>query len=165
MRDPEFYILKLPRVADEHFSESGPFPRYCRIVNQSSPAADRNAAECLAWFFKREFSYDFVQYLASERGNGKDCVVLLTDRGYTKTGKEVEFAYGAICMRWRTYSNHEPEWAMTWVWLHPYERNKGHLSDIWQGLETRFPGFRVEPPLSPAMHAFLTNRGELHRTL
>lgn len=46
-------------------------------------------------------------------------------------------------------------WSMTWVWLHPFERRRGHLSKVWPFMTARYGSFAVDRP-SPAMRAFLT---------
>jgi hypothetical protein len=44
---------------------------------------------------------------------------------------------------------------MEWIWIHPYCRRQGLLSKAWPEFEKMFPGFEPDPPLSPAMQAFV----------
>ena len=46
-------------------------------------------------------------------------------------------------------------WGLAWVWFHPYERRRRHLSRAWPYFRARFGDFEVERPLSLAMAAFL----------
>jgi len=161
--DPKKYEMRLPKVAQLPLHwQVEPFEAVAgvRLVDVNSKIADRRAAETLATYFKRELSYDIVQYSVSET-YPKDCVLLFTYETYEK----VQYAFGAVCMRWREYLDHDLEYAMAWVWFHPYERKQGHLSKLWPHLAERFGNFVCEGPLSPAMRAFLTKRGELHRLL
>jgi hypothetical protein len=42
-----------------------------------------------------------------------------------------------------------------WIWLHPYYRRKGILSESWPMFVDRFGDFQVELPLSEAMESFM----------
>ncbi|MEX3625392.1 hypothetical protein [Viridibacillus arvi] len=44
---------------------------------------------------------------------------------------------------------------MGWVWIHPFERNKGILKREWENLTKLFPNFVVQGPLSNSMDNFL----------
>jgi hypothetical protein len=121
-------------------------------VTDRSPVRYRRAVETIACYFRREFRYDFVQYRAAE-SNGRDRAYMWTGRGC-----EEEIAIGACCFRWRKWKDHAPGWALAWIWFHPYERGQGHLSKAWPYFQARFGDFHVEPPLSPAMAAFLAKQ-------
>ncbi|RKQ90518.1 hypothetical protein C8N24_0323 [Solirubrobacter pauli] len=53
---------------------------------------------------------------------------------------------------------HAPStWALTWAWMHPFERRRGHLTKAWPYLQSRYGAFTVDQP-SAAMQAFLAGR-------
>ena len=123
-----------------------------QVVSSRSAIHWRHAVERFAYYFKREGHYDFVQYHSSEDdGHDKDRAVLWKasrDDVYPK----VTLA-GAAMFRWRM----EKRYAMAWVWLHPYERRRGHLSESWPWLTkpSMFGEFDVEGPISEGMTALL----------
>ena len=49
------------------------------------------------------------------------------------------------------------------IWLHPYCRRKGILTEIWPELRENHGDFFVEPPLSPAMLHFVLSRNRASR--
>jgi hypothetical protein len=167
MKDSSYYKILLPvvhladtRKADRPAIEEGSAPRaFMAEVRPDSPLGLRKAVERLARFFQREFRYDFLQYSATE-GRFEDR--LSKDRAYLWTlptwPPEKEIAIGACCFRWREWSNVPPGWGLAWVWFHPFERGKGHLTGAWAYFLQRFPGFRCEPPISSAMRSFLAKR-------
>jgi len=115
--------------------------------------AFRNAVHRFAIYFKREFGYDFIQYDPQEFDvHSKDVAYLWMDQSnsYPKG-----LPIGAVSFRWREWTNHEPTFALQWIWLHPYERCKGHVRAAWPFFQKQHGDFVVEPPLSPAMKAFL----------
>ena len=59
----------------------------------------------------------------------------------------------------REYTNHEPMWAMQWIWVAPRARRHGVLTRRWHGFQTRFGSFVLEYPLIDAMQAFATKQG------
>jgi hypothetical protein len=118
----------------------------------------RRAVETLARYFQREFCYDFIQYGATERSDPRDRVFLWTQDSYT-----YHAAIGAICFRWREYRDTPPGLAVAWVWIHPYLRRRGILAGHWGFFRDTYGDFYIERPLSPAMQAFLTSRGECLR--
>ena len=61
---------------------------------------------------------------------------------------------GSLCFRWRKWSDHEPGWALQWVWLHPHFQRKGLLSEVWELLKVNHGLFMPEPPFSDAMYSF-----------
>ncbi len=120
------------------------------LVSPDSPFALRMGVEMYARYFRKEFGYDFVQFDAKEEG--PYVAYLLSD-------SNDEYWVGATCFRWREFRDAEPGWAMQWVWVHPFARNRGCLSLHWKSLEQLFgKSFHVEPPLSPAMEKFLRRR-------
>ena len=117
--------------------------------------------EKLARYFRREFDYDCVQYSAVESTtrNKTTEAFLWSVTGLSATGY-IQVAIGACCFRWRKWKDAPPGWALQWIWLHPYERNQGRLTRAWPYFRERFGDFHVEPPLSPAMRAFVAKQAK-----
>ena len=121
----------------------------------TDPFFCRKAIYKIALYFKREFKYDFVQYSVEEDYRKSHHAFAFVKWNYD--GKYL--VYGAFCMRWRNKMKEIMDhWGLQWIWLHPFERCKGHLSEIWEGLNHHFPGFIVESPLSSGMLNFLEKR-------
>jgi hypothetical protein len=120
-------------------------------VTQRSPMPLRRAAEVMAYYFKREFSYDAPQYDADARWEPNGPRVYLW-------GEDVSahLIYGAACFHWMEWDNHSPTWSFSWVWVHPFRRRQGVLSKVWPYFRARYGVFWVERPLSPSMEAFLS---------
>jgi hypothetical protein len=122
-------------------------------VTTRSPVNLRRAVWQLASYFRREFRYDVVQYGLEGRETDTSARAYLWD--LVDPGDAAHHAIGAGCFRWRRYSDAPPGWALQWVWLHPFERNRGHLTRAWPYFRARFEDFDVEPPVSAAMARFL----------
>jgi hypothetical protein len=123
------------------------------LVLPRSPLRARCAVECFAYFLKREFSFDFPPYSAADPAESpKDFAVLWVDRKSTPVG--------ACCFRWCRWETRGEAFALSWVWLHPYYRGKGHLSSCWPALRAHCDPLAIEPPVSAAMLAFLAKMGE-----
>ena len=88
----------------------------------------------------------------------RDRILLFVEpRGTDKTR-----CFGAIGFRWGK-KNDLPnvEWFMTWVWFHPKEQRKGHLTAAWPHILKLYPVFVPVPPLSHGMQSFLKKRPEI----
>lgn len=147
---------QLAREKRESFGEI-PYPSSTRAyavtteeVTSGSSARRKKAVAALALFFKREFGYDFLQYSESESDPNSRVFLWSTDSFGSRR------CYGAVSFRLRVYKDHQPVWALQWVWIHPYHRGEGWLTSIWPYLIKRFGAFDIEPPLSKAMQRFLT---------
>ena len=125
-------------------------------VSPSDPIRYRKAVEKIAYFFRREFGYDFPPYhtthpLSYAYGYRSDIVFMWVGKDYDWSGNKKAVAYGAC--------GFVPEdghgWCLEWVWLHPYERRRRHLSNAWPYFRERFGPFFIQPPLSFAMKEFL----------
>jgi len=129
-----------------------------RIVGPASPESWRHATEKLAYYFKRQLSYDFPPYVASEvadRDLDKDRVLVFIHDTVLADWEDYLYFVGAVGIRWCDWENAPASWTITWAWLHPYERRAGYLSRVWPFLLQKFPNFRVEAPISEAMIGFL----------
>lgn len=105
----------------------------------------------LARNFKREFEFSGVQWGHDGREDDENARGFL----FVDNGADAVYAVGATCFRWRHWTDHAPGWAMQWVWLHPFARRQGLLTGAWPFFRQEFGDFFVEPPVSPAMKAFV----------
>ena len=128
------------------------------IITPKSAKSARKAAETLAYYFKREFQYDSIQYYHLESTGKRDRIILLTHSYH-----DHKAALGIICFRWRDYENAPHGLALAWLWLHPYIRRKGVLAAYWPFFRGAYGDYYVEPPISKAMGEFLAKMGECPR--
>lgn len=131
----------------------GALPNGVEVVYCDSPESNKKAVHELARLFRREFHYDFVQYHASSSDPDARALLWVDECHGSRT------AIGACCFRLRDGDERETHWGLQWVWFHPYERQKGHLSRAWLAMRKRFGTFAVEEPLSKAMSVFLERHG------
>ena len=135
-----------------------PLPLNVMCVSSRSPMAHKRAVEAFAYYFRREFQYGFVQYDASEYTSNQDTLAFLWT---VEHDVHIDISVGACCFRWRDESN---QWALQWIWLHPYCRRQGRLSETWIAFKNWFGDFDVEPPLSEAMKRFVDKMNATHRS-
>lgn len=143
------------------YLEPGPVPEFlaevaarkdAALVECSSPPWKHREIYRRALAFKREFGYDFVQW-QSEKGDDDPSV-----QGILFTNAE-NVIVGACAIRLREYEG--KSWpGLQWIWLAPKYRRIGILTSQWSQLRRRFGDIRVEPPVSPAMQAFLKKMGD-----
>jgi hypothetical protein len=121
-------------------------------VTAKSPKTYRKAVYRIAQFFRREFKYDFVQYgYEGEETDPNHVAFLWIEPEAQHFSKEFKVpCIGACCFRLRPSG-----YALQWIWLHPYLRRQGLLSNSWAKFINEFGNFHVETPLSDAMKAFL----------
>jgi hypothetical protein len=141
------------------------------IIGPRSPESWRKAGEQMAGCFKREMKFEFYGYLANEMAVSPNGHLLADDRLLVfpdwyivekqRTQKSPKdfvnrlFFYGAISMRaQRPRWNSAPKWTLDWVWFHPFERRRGHLTEAWPFLLKMYPNLIIERP-SDAMERFL----------
>lgn len=143
---------------DDSVPAGAPF----RLVGPVSPLSWRRAVEKLAYYFRREFGYDFPPYEASEVENwdlAKDRVLVFIKKTTLEDWEDYFYFVGAVGMRWRKWDDVPHGWGLAWAWLHPYERRKGLLTQAWPFLTEKFPAIRIEAPVSEAMLGFLKRVG------
>jgi hypothetical protein len=126
------------------------------MVDVFTKTRNRRALTQIARYFRKEFGYDFTQFCEVPCRNE----TLENTVGYIFPSDQISrfgdpLAAGGCCFRLRTDIVAKDYWALQWVWLHPYERNRGLLTKVWPEFVRVFGDFHVEHPLSPAMRAFL----------
>lgn len=143
-----YYRIDLRQIPRRYQHES-----LLRVI-PSSPLALKQEVEKLAYYFRREFHYDFVQFEASETGPF-DAYLFSSLSDFPPVWA------GACCFRTRHFDDLDAEiQGFQWMWLHPYFRGRGILSSQWKTLRTNHGDFYPEPPVSPAMKEFLLRRNK-----
>lgn len=159
MIDAERLIIKPCRHGySKHESESLPYK--LQSVNYKENISLRRAVYRFASYFRREFCFDFVQYSLTREKHNEDEVTLaylFSELEYTHK----RISYGACCFRYRDktfWKNISPHWGMQWIWIHPYMRGKGLLTEFWPYFEEKYGNFMLERPVSKAMESFLKTK-------
>jgi hypothetical protein len=124
------------------------------LVICSSPTWKHREIYNRAKAFRREFHYDFVQWHSPKGDND------INVRGYLFADNN-GIIIGACAFRKRDHDNNRQYWGLTWVWICPKERGKGHLSKRWPFFRSKFGDFHVEPPVSDSMKNFLKGKNDL----
>lgn len=119
-------------------------------VERGSDRPLRKEVARLAYYFRREFHYDFVQFEEADETPYTAYLFANETRRYPRVWA------GGCCFRTRSYEDLErPFEALQWAWIHPYCRSRGILKESWATLRANHGDFFAEPPVSPAMRAFL----------
>ncbi|WP_143149271.1 hypothetical protein [Hyphomicrobium sp. CS1BSMeth3] len=121
-------------------------------VDRTSPRWKHREIYRRALAFKREFGYDFVQWQSDKGDDDPGAAGVLFCNAQN-------VIVGACAFRLREYQGRS--WrALQWIWLAPKYRRSGILTTRWFDLRRQFGDFRVEPPVSEAMQAFLKKMGD-----
>jgi hypothetical protein len=163
-----YYQIDLPKIPAQYETES------LLAVRPDSPLLQRQEVERFAYYFRREFRYDFIPFQAEEITYwGSDLERdAWKDKPYTAyffAGNDEprlpdEFTEssslvwaGAGCFYWHEYDDLDgtPVEEFAWMWLHPYFRSRGILSAHWQALRRTHGDFSALFPLSAPMRQFL----------
>jgi hypothetical protein len=135
-------------IIEESKSNSEP-----ELVTANSPLWKHKEMYIRALAFKREFSYDLIQW-----GTPKDSDPHV--HGFLFTNA-IDAIIGACCFRRRIKDDKNTYWILDWIWICPSERRKGHLTFRWKKFRKQFGDFYVSTPVSDEMRAFLAKRNEL----
>ena len=163
-----YYDLKFPflriannphqREANHALADDAPF----LVIGPQSPLSWLKAVEGMAYYFKRELKFESPAFVVNDRFDPeaqRDRVLvfykreILERKPTPRNTKDFFNAYiflGAIGIRWKQEKNDSTSWSLPWVWIHPYERRKGHLTNAWPSLLKMFPNPLVEKPISRA---------------
>jgi hypothetical protein len=161
MKHAEHYEIKLPflRLSQNPHESEAPNDAPFLVVGPKSPMRWRKSIESLACYFRRETGYDFPPYIAQETKYsnelGRDRVLAIHKKTLITDFVEVYYFVGAIGVRWREWDDAPSSWSLSWAWMHPYERRKGHMTRSWPHLLKMFPEPWIEYPLSDSMKCFL----------
>lgn len=140
LREQNFYTIKLPKI-------NGIGYQGCVQVTNKSPFFHKKAVERMALYFKREFSYDFLQFRASDEHDEEEHSAWMF--------VDCEVVIGACCFIKEDYKDIGERWVMGWIWIHPFCRRTGILTKYWDIFVEKFENFLPALPLSKAMKSFL----------
>jgi hypothetical protein len=128
-------------------------PRLVKVVPSSAKSL-RQHVERFARYFLREMHFDGIQFEAAETPQSLGYVPY---KAYLFAAQDRYI--GAGCFRYREDQDAKIPWLFDWMWLHPYFRREGHLTQAWPALLQEFGTFRLGHPLSISMEAFLRKVG------
>ena len=126
-------------------------------VTVKSSHHQKKAVEVISKHFRREMNYSTVQFSAKEKENDLDFTpyeaYLFHKERYNlihqyKPNEVV--CLGGCCF----YKNNET-WDLHWVWIHPYFRNRGILSELWPKFIQKYGNFGIEEPISLQMQKII----------
>jgi hypothetical protein len=137
---PKYYRITLERIPGKYRC-SEPL----RVTRQS-PLKLRKQVEVFAIYFRREFDYAIREFDAKD----KDPYT-----AYLFPDSNANVWIGACCFRPESYAYDVDSETLRWIWLHPYYRMKGVLTEAWPFFKAKHGDFFVEPPLSPGMLSFV----------
>lgn len=147
-----YFDLVMPEI---NLPTHGEMLRYALRIKSNDSLEARQAMRTIARFFKREFYYDSVQYAAPwDIENDDEChAYLWTIEKSTVKIKSV--VIGGFCFRKRDHNRY----GLQWIWIHPYLRNRGLLTQHWPYMKKKFgEDFFVEPPYSDHLQKFLDKK-------
>lgn len=142
-----YYEISLPIIED--------LEGYQDVVylTPKSQKSHRDVLEVMATYFRREFTYDRLQYDSIE--HDEDCVGILFCEKAMDLVKNMDHypnrVIGGACF-WKT---RDGDYFLDWVWFHPFARNRGNLKKAWPIFKTKFGDFTLTKPLSAHMEKFL----------
>jgi len=119
-------------------------------IDATSPTWMHVAMHRRARAFKREFGYDFVQWSDDPGANDNGVAFAFLDEDYRMIGGCRFQIGGGVDGRNR----------LSFIWFAPGARRKGYLSKVWPRLRDKMGDFDLEPPVSDAMQAFMTQKSQ-----
>ncbi len=134
------------------------------MITKASPLSYKKAVETLAFYFVRELKFDRPPFTASEYSNRvyyppSQRTNDANTRSFLWFNEREGFpghweTFGACSFRLNT-----DIWRLGWVWIHPFERRKGHFQAAWPFFRSMFGVFVPDTPISSEMVAFLKKIG------
>ena len=122
----------------------------------SSDKAQKLSLEELARYFKNESRYTHLQYCREDENT--DCIGFLITKRAPDLVRDMDHhpykIVGGGCFR----EGQNGEYCLDWIWIHPYERNRGNLERLWPEFESRFGKFGLTLPVSKQMMGFLKKK-------
>lgn len=131
-------IIRMPYLPDTLSTD-----RWPHVANRS-PMRLRRIAEQLCRQFDRETEMG-VGYNAEYPPGDHVTIVLLPSQRHL-IGRARLIA-GAIGVNARDYKDGP---AAIWVYVHPYERGRGLVDEVWPHVQRRWPGTRLAGPFTKA---------------
>lgn len=131
-----------------HDLPGGPEAGLAGQITPKSPLKFRKAVQEMAYYFKREMKFDFVQFATGDKQD--PYIVYVWNDPSVHYGNYATPLIGAACFRPRG-----DICGLQWVWIHPYHRRQKLLTKAWPFFQEMHGGFDVEGPYSQAMLGFL----------
>jgi hypothetical protein len=151
------YLIRTPVLRYGDLDRSGP-----TLITEAAPKRVQAVVYEFARYFRREFHYDFPQFHdPTLPASVNDALPPWEAWIWSPANSLRPIAIGATVFRHeRVVGNEHPEWVMSWIWLHPYFRRRGLLTQAWPTFRHRYGDqFLLEHPLSAAMEAFVQSQG------
>jgi len=134
------------------------------MVTKGSPRPYKAAVEKIGVFFTREMGFDSRPFTASEYSNRYYRGV--SDRTTDANTRSFLWydAHDGYPGHWPTYGGctfrlRGNLWMLGWIWIHPYQRQKGVLGRSWSFFRSMFGVFCPEPPVSDGLDRFMRKIG------
>jgi hypothetical protein len=151
-------IMPVLRIADLA-------PYEPKLVTDESPPRLQAAVYSAALAFKREMHLDFLQFY--------DPVPSATGGGAQNAGSPWEawlfgsqayetrrsLSAGSACFYQGVYAELPHTWTLSWVWIHPYDRRRRHITKAWPMWTERYGDFLIERPISDPMISLIAKVG------
>lgn len=124
------------------------------LVAPQNPVTHHKLVEKFARYFNRETRWGLLyNAVENEADTQRREAWLFINDSYEPCG--------ACCFRKRTYKSGAQRWHLHWIWLHPYERNKGLLKRALPAFTARYGEWVVEGPYSRTMQLFMDKNPQL----
>ena len=123
------------------------------FVDKSSTTSHKDSLASLAYYFKKEMRFDHLQFDKDMYGNDDYTGFLILKRAMDLV--EHEDHYPSRIIGGGVFVKTNENFKLDWIWIHPFERNKGTLKSRWTEFQKKFGHFGVTEPLSAQMSAFL----------
>lgn len=141
-------------LPDGQFAERLAANAQAELVDSSSPLWMHEAVLQRARAFRREFSYDRVQWDGSAQRAAPEGW-----HGYLFAGDAAGTIAGACGFLVEESGQYGGQWSLHWIWLAPKFRRQGILNARWNDFLNLYGDFYIEAPLSEAMQSFVRKHG------
>lgn len=147
---PQRNVIKLSRIIK--FPQFGyRYPPATQVFGYSAISIKRTL-EKYAYYFRREFHYDFLQYCAETHIHDNDV------KAFIFPDPKGKFYWaGGCCFRFRNGQD-KNYWALQWIYVFPEYRGQGVVSAAWDTFLDEIPFFIVEEPVSITFQYFLLKK-------
>jgi hypothetical protein len=128
------------------------------IVDEKSDINLHNEVYKIAKYFSEDINYFGIPpYPLLGIKNKEDIALLFTAEviDLDKTEPMSYRIFGSCYFSRQSFTKDNDCWALEWIWLHPFFRNKGNLKKYWPYLENNFGDFLIMGDVSNDMEAFL----------
>ncbi|MGW4406538.1 hypothetical protein ACWEJ6_21090 [Nonomuraea sp. NPDC004702] len=131
-------VIRMPYLPDTLNRQRWP------LVSQQSPMRLRRIVEQLCRQFDRETEMGVGYNAKFPPGDHVTAVLLPSQRYFIGRARLIA---GAIGVNSRDYKGGP---AAIWVYVHPYERGRGLIDEVWPHMQQHYPGIRLAGPFTKA---------------